>query len=167
MNHNTGNYNKVKDLAYSYQNQRLVKYYDEDYPISEKSTLFNYNNDGDLISVTVQKNETLIHTDKYSYDTQQKDYHPHNPKFSFFGEGIDEGTELMFLPVFGTFNKHLIKNISRTQNAPYKVLFNYAYKYDVNSDGRVTKRERWNQTTNQLIETEQYQYKVESLITMP
>ena len=58
-----------------------------------------------------------------------------------------------------------LQTITRTQNAPYQVLFNYKYKYALNADGYVTERERWNQTTNQKIETDQYQYQVESVTT--
>ncbi|MBD2702202.1 hypothetical protein IC229_16235 [Spirosoma sp. BT702] len=161
---------KIKTLAFTYENHRLIKCNDEDSPYSNKSTIFTYNNDGDLTSAKVQNYNTVFYVDQYTYGgsgSPLKDSHPYNPQFSFFGEGEDEGTELMFLPVFGTFNKHLVQTVSRIQNAPYKVLFNYAYKYDLNADGHVTERERWNQTINQKIATDLYQYKVENLAINP
>ena len=162
-----GEFSSPQKFAYVYENQRLVKCYNVENPTAH-ITIFGYNTTGDLTSVKVENNGVLAYVDQYTYSAQANqpvDYHPLNPQFSFFGEEYDEGTALMFLPVFGKFNKHLVQTIARTQNAPYKVLFNYAYKYNLNVDGHVTDRERWNQTLNQKIETDQYQYTLGPIYT--
>ncbi|WP_420148935.1 hypothetical protein [Spirosoma sp.] len=163
----TGQFSTPQKFGYVYENKRLVKCYNVEDPNAE-TTVFGYDTNGDLSSVKVETNGRLVYSDQYTYGNRgipQADLYPLNPTFSFFGQDNSDGTALMFLPVFGKFNKHLVQTITRTQTGPAKVLFNYGYKYNLNADGYVTDRERWNQTTNQKIETETSDYKVESVPT--
>ncbi|GAB3945100.1 hypothetical protein GCM10028805_13640 [Spirosoma harenae] len=157
----------VQKFGYVYENKRLVKCYNVEDTDAE-TTVFGYDTNGDVSSMKVETNGRLVYSDQYTYGNRgipQADLYPLNPTFSFFGQDKSDGTALMFLPVFGKFNKHLVQTITRTQTGPSKVLFNYAYKYNLNADGYVTDRERWDQTTNQKIETETSDYKVESIAT--
>ncbi|MBN8822612.1 MULTISPECIES: hypothetical protein [unclassified Spirosoma] len=162
---NTGAVSMEYYVDYDFVNQHLVKYREDGG--SARSTEFTYDGDGELSMVTQKFNGTIEYQNLYSYTgygPMQTDYHPQNPLHTTFDSNLDQGTELLFLPIFGKFHKHLVQSISRIQSSPYKVLFNYRYKYTLNADGRVTERERWDQTINQKLTTDSYQYIVELLV---
>ncbi|WP_461087826.1 hypothetical protein [Spirosoma gilvum] len=152
-------------VGYKFVNKHLVEFHIEGG--GHTSTEFTYNADGELSMVTQKYDSTIEYQNLYSYTgygPMQTDYHPQNPLYTVFDSNMmDQGTELLFLPIFGKFHKHLVQSISRIKSSPYQVLFNYRYKYTLNADGRVTERERWDQTINQKLATDSYQYIVEML----